>query len=131
MIAEGILAIQSGETPYAIEEKAERIRGKAGEKRGKEQGRTMRKFEEEQDEGAADWVVSYGDVMSLLLTFFILLFAFSTIDAQKWKEIVLSFKGSTEYTSDAQATGTSLISLDDAAALVHSGKYGRPGHCDP
>lgn len=44
-------------------------------------------------EGAADWVVSYGDIMSLLLTFFVLLFSFSTIDAEKWKQLVESMTG--------------------------------------
>ncbi|MFA5340348.1 MAG: flagellar motor protein MotB [Clostridia bacterium] len=44
-------------------------------------------------EGAADWVVSYGDIMSLLLTFFIMLFASSTIDAVKWQQIVESMRG--------------------------------------
>ena len=46
--------------------------------------------EQPQEEGAPDWVVSYGDMMSLLLTFFILLFSFSTIDAEKWKALVQS-----------------------------------------
>ncbi len=53
----------------------------------------MLKRERKAEEGAPDWVVSYGDCMSLLLTFFIMLFAFSTVDANKWEEIVKSFRG--------------------------------------
>lgn len=33
--------------------------------------------------GAAEWVVTYGDMMSLLLTFFIMLFAMSTLEQVK------------------------------------------------
>ena len=33
--------------------------------------------------GAPDWMVSYGDMMSLLLTFFIMLFAISSLDTSK------------------------------------------------
>ncbi len=36
---------------------------------------------------------TYGDMVTLLLTFFVLLFSFSTIDAQKWEEIVSSLSG--------------------------------------
>lgn len=40
-------------------------------------------------EGAPEWVVTYGDMMSLLLTFFILLVALSEIKTeQKWRAIV-------------------------------------------
>ncbi len=37
--------------------------------------------------GAPDWMVSYGDMMSLLLTFFIMLYAISTLDAKKAETI--------------------------------------------
>jgi chemotaxis protein MotB len=37
--------------------------------------------------GPAPWIVTYSDLMSLLLTFFILLYSMSTIDAEKFKNI--------------------------------------------
>ena len=37
--------------------------------------------------GAPGWMVSFGDLMSLLLTFFILLLSFSTMDVVKYKQI--------------------------------------------
>lgn len=37
--------------------------------------------------GPAPWIVTYSDMMSLLLTFFILLYSISTVDAQKFKNI--------------------------------------------
>ena len=38
-----------------------------------------------QEPGVAGWVVTYGDMMSLLLTFFILLLSFSSIQESKFK----------------------------------------------
>jgi chemotaxis protein MotB len=40
-----------------------------------------------------DWILTYSDVVTLLLTFFVLLFSFSEIDAFKWRELVVSFTG--------------------------------------
>ena len=45
--------------------------------------------------GGANWMDTYGDLVTLLLTFFVLLFSFSTIDAEKWKALVGSFTGVT------------------------------------
>ena len=43
--------------------------------------------------GGANWMDTYGDLVTLLLTFFVLLFSFSNIDAQKWEALVGSFTG--------------------------------------
>ena len=42
---------------------------------------------EEVEEGAPLWVVTFGDLMSLLLCFFVLLPSFSEMDRQKYKEL--------------------------------------------
>ena len=39
------------------------------------------------EEGAPEWVVTFGDMMSLLLTFFILLLSFADMNAQKFKQL--------------------------------------------
>ncbi len=39
----------------------------------------------------ANWMDTYGDMVTLLLCFFVLLFAMSTLDQQKWEMIVKSF----------------------------------------
>jgi chemotaxis protein MotB len=39
------------------------------------------------------WMATYGDLVTLLFAFFVLLFAFATIDSQKFKELVISLKG--------------------------------------
>ena len=47
---------------------------------------------EEDEESSGEWIVTFSDLMSLLLTFFILLFSFSTIQEQKFKELIESLK---------------------------------------
>ncbi|MGI6188195.1 MAG: flagellar motor protein MotB [Clostridiales bacterium] len=43
--------------------------------------------------GIAEWFVTYSDMVTLLLTFFIMLYSFSTINAQKWQALVQSLRG--------------------------------------
>lgn len=51
----------------------------------------------------AAWLGTYGDMVTLVLTFFVLLFSFSTIDAAKWQQLVESFAGKTpSFVSDGQ-----------------------------
>lgn len=42
---------------------------------------------------SATWLATYADLVTLLLCFFVLLFSFSTVDAQKFREIMNSFQG--------------------------------------
>ena len=37
------------------------------------------------------WMSTFSDLMNLLLCFFVVLFAMSTVDADKWQELVASF----------------------------------------
>lgn len=48
--------------------------------------------DDEQKAGAPAWVVTFGDMMSLLLTFFILLLSFSEIDKVRFAQIMGSLK---------------------------------------
>ena len=41
--------------------------------------------------GGANWMDTYGDMVTLLLCFFVLLYSMSTIDSSKWQAIVMSF----------------------------------------
>ncbi|NLB29495.1 MAG: OmpA family protein [Clostridiales bacterium] len=47
----------------------------------------------------ANWMDTYGDLVTLLLCFFVLLFSFSTVDAEKWEALVGALTG----------TGTGVI----------------------
>ena len=52
------------------------------------------KKKQDQEVGAPLWMVTYGDLMSLLLTFFVLLLSFSTITEEElFKEAIQSFRG--------------------------------------
>lgn len=50
--------------------------------------------EEEPKAGAPEWMATYGDMMTLLLCFFVLLFSFATLDVQKFRAIAQSMNGS-------------------------------------
>lgn len=44
-------------------------------------------------ENANGWLATYGDMVTLLLTFFIVLFAFSNLDVERFRAIMSSFQG--------------------------------------
>lgn len=48
---------------------------------------------ENEDPSTNNWMTTYGDMVTLLLTFFILLFSISEVDSQKFRAIVNSFQG--------------------------------------
>ena len=41
--------------------------------------------------GGANWMDTYGDLVTLLLCFFVLLYSISTVDQAKWVQVVKSF----------------------------------------
>ena len=59
--------------------------------------------------GGANWMDTYGDMVTLLLCFFVLLYSISTLDQSKWIMIVKSFNPdavdvrSEEHTSELQS----------------------------
>ncbi|MEA4962757.1 Motility protein B [bioreactor metagenome] len=53
-----------------------------------------RRKTEDIKKGAPEWMSTYGDLVTLLLCFFVLLFSFSTIDNNKFKAIIQSMQGS-------------------------------------
>ena len=67
----------------------------------------MAKKKHQDEGGGPNWLDTYADMVTLLLTFFILLFSISSVDAQKWEILVKSFSGEAE--SDSQV----VIQSDD------------------
>lgn len=53
-----------------------------------------KKQEDSSPAGSPAWMTTYGDLMTLLLCFFVLLFSFSKMDIQKFKLMVSSLQGS-------------------------------------
>jgi len=47
--------------------------------------------------GGANWMDTYGDMVTLLLCFFVLLYSMSTISEDKWKAIVQSFNPNAKF----------------------------------
>lgn len=53
----------------------------------------MRGKKQRDSGGGANWMDTYGDLVTLLLTFFVLLYAFSSIDEAKWNKLVALVTG--------------------------------------
>lgn len=66
--------------------------------------------------GAPEWVVTFGDMMSLLLTFFVLLLSFSSTEASKFKMIAgymrEAFGLQAEESYSGVPMGTTILSTD-------------------
>ena len=48
--------------------------------------------------GGANWMDTYGDMVTLLLCFFVMLYSMSTLDKEKWITLVQSFNPTEEVT---------------------------------
>lgn len=56
--------------------------------------------EPEEESGGYSWMDTYGDLVTLLLCFFVLLYSFSSIDSKKQQELVGAFSGSTAVSTE-------------------------------
>jgi len=72
----------------------------------------MDKKPEECKGGAPEWMVTYGDLVTLLMCFFVLLFAFSEIDAQKFEAVMQSFSGSAGILESGKALSEDQLVFD-------------------
>lgn len=70
--------------------------------------------EEAPKPGSPAWMATFSDLMNLLLCFFVLLFSMSTVNEEKWLEIVASFQSSI---SILPSGGSAL----DEGVLISSG----------
>lgn len=69
------------------------------------------------EKGAPKWVTTFGDLMSLLLCFFVLLLSFSEIDRQKYKQVAGSMEKAfgmqrKKNVSDSPRHGLKMIAKD-------------------
>ena len=64
-------------------------------------------------EGGANWMDTYGDMVTLLLCFFVLLYSMSTIDQEKWMMIVQSFNRTAEVSTDDTPHGPDGMNQDE------------------
>lgn len=86
-----------------------------------------KKKAEEVSEGAPEWMVTYSDLVTLLLTFFILLFSMAIIDKQKFEEVAFSLRSTFTRISSGEMfnenKGNTMISLtpfNEGSKLIES-----------
>ena len=63
----------------------------------------MKKREESHKKGSPAYMSTYGDMMTLLLTFFVMLFSMSTVDVNKFKAFIDSYSGATGILDSGEA----------------------------
>ena len=64
-------------------------------------------------DGANDWLNTYADMVTLLLTFFIMLFSMSSVESEKWEILVEAFNPK----EDAETTQIVLVPPEDGAQV--------------
>lgn len=72
-----------------------------------------RRRQEESSGGSPEWLTTYSDLVTLLLCFFILLFSFSNVDAEKFRSIMASFQGGSGVLSGGTTLDFPIDSLED------------------
>lgn len=86
--------------------------------------RMAKRREETPPPGAPAWTATFGDLMNLLLCFFVMLFAMSTVDAQKFELIASSFSQSFSiFSGGATAIGDGLLISNGVSQLNELDDY--------
>jgi chemotaxis protein MotB len=75
-------------------------------------GRKQKHHEEEEHENHERWLVSYADMMTLLMCLFIVLFAMSQVDSKKFAQLASGL---------AESFGTPIAALTDSGASSDAG----------
>lgn len=74
--------------------------------------------QEDPPAGAPAWMATFSDLMNLLLCFFVLLFSMSTVDAQKYEEVVASFSNTFSiFENGASSIGDGLLISNGVSQL--------------
>lgn len=86
----------------------------------------MARRKEQSSSGAPEWMTTYSDMVTLLLCFFIMLFAMSTVDKNTFTEIAASLANSfinlNAGTSILENSGNSVITVDFSRLRDDKGK---------
>ena len=92
----------------------------------------MAKRKERPQAGIPEWMVTFGDMMSLLLCFFIMLFALSTITPIKWEAFVetmnfkMGYAGTSRIPSQSNRPSAALGSVSERARRQAAMTGGQP-----
>lgn len=83
-----------------------------------------KKKEESGGGGAAPWMATFSDLMNLLLCFFVLLFAMSSVDEEAFADIAASFNNSFSiFSGGAQAIGEGMLVSQGASQMDNLSEY--------
>jgi len=83
-----------------------------------------KKKKEDAPKGTPAWMATFSDLMNLLLCFFVLLFSMSSVDAEKWNEVVNSFSSSFSiFTGGYTAVGDGLLISAGSSQLSNLDEY--------
>lgn len=73
--------------------------------------------EDDPPEGAPEWLTTYSDMVTLLLTFFVLLFSMASVDSKKFQEVAFSLRSAFMNISNGELfyynNGKDIISILD------------------
>ena len=84
----------------------------------------MAKKKEEEEIKTDGWMATFSDLMNLLLCFFVLLFSMSTVDQEKYEQLVASMSGDFSILSGgAQAIGEGKLVSSGASQLNELDEY--------
>lgn len=79
----------------------------------------MKKRRKKSEEGGSNWMDTYGDMVTLLLCFFVLLYSISSVDQSKWIKLVESFNPEAKKVSQI-VTDTEVEADDEVPAGVNA-----------
>lgn len=83
-----------------------------------------KKRQEDPPKGLAPWLATFGDLMNLLLCFFVLLFSMSTIDAEKFEQLAASLASSMSILPNgASAIGDGVLVSNGVSQLNELAEY--------
>ena len=83
-----------------------------------------KKKQEDPPKGLAPWYATFGDLMNLLLCFFVLLFSMSTIDAEKFEQLAASLASSMSILPNgASAIGDGVLVSNGVSQLNELAEY--------
>lgn len=80
--------------------------------------------QEEVSQGSPAWMATFSDLMNLLLCFFVLLFALSTVDSEKVEALLASLSGNfSVFTSGSSMVGDDMYVASGANQMVDINDY--------
>jgi flagellar motor protein MotB len=84
-----------------------------------------KRFRNDEEEEAPSWLTTYSDLVTLLLTFFVLLFSMATLDAQKFEQIASSLRSAFEFNTGGDKlevnSGKDIVKIMDDSNPVDAG----------